>query len=223
MSEVEEGNEGIPELWNDEELSMLVPNVAFQAQSTLSHSIFFLPSLSFPDNDDGDSSWQRRMQHSLNAAWTNQSMGYLDVQLEHSLPALILIPLFPSCSLVCPWKKPEKCLEGRWCWHCWVSRVVFSKHIQGSLKNSFGVQPSAITLTVVLSPGKGDNLRCHSGTGFQSDFLWRCPVELLTGKHGWEAPPSLSSYSYLLPGFQLYGFYLALYYLEITIYFPSPR
>lgn len=178
---------------NDEELSTLVPSAAFQAQTTLSHSVlFFLPSLSFPDNDDGDSSWHWWMQHSWNAAWINQSMGYLHMQLEHSIPALFLIPLFPSLLFGLPWEETRK-MHGRhmvlvW----WVFRFVFSKQLQGSLENSIGLQPSAITLTVLLSPGKGDKLRCHSGSGVQSEFLQHCLSRVSHGKHGWEAPASLS-------------------------------
>lgn len=86
----------------------LVPDAALLAQPTLSCSIsLFLSSLTFPDNTDGDPSWHWWMQHSLDAAWTRRSMGYLHMQPKSiSLPPLLFTPLFPSLFFGFSWGEP---------------------------------------------------------------------------------------------------------------------
>jgi len=49
----------------------------------------------------------------------------------------------------------------------------------------------AITLAMLLLPGGGDKSGCCSGSGVQRDFLWNCPVESLTEKHGGADSPSI--------------------------------
>lgn len=127
------------EMWHSRAVEWWRDLHAGARHSQFSHfpSFFSLLSLSFPASTDGDSSWW--MQHSLNGAWTNQSRGWLGVQLEHSIPALLLIPLLPSLLFGLPWKETRQLPGRQMGLASWLSRGEFSKQLQGSLEKVFWV------------------------------------------------------------------------------------
>lgn len=90
----------------------------------------------------------------------------------------------------------EEYTGDKWCWNGIGIRSFQSCIFQTTpdkkvSPSPFGLEPSAITLAVLLLPGEGDKFGSHSGSGVQRDFLWHCLVEPPTEKHRGVSSPTI--------------------------------